>query len=252
MRQGFSSRQVGRIAIPGAILAGLAACTVAPPAGPSVLVLPGKAKDFAAFQQDDFACRQYASGTVGGQTPAAAANASVAGSAAVGTLIGAGAGAALGAAAGNPALGAAAGAGAGLLGGTAVGAGNAGLSAGAAQQRYDIGYVQCMSARGNQTPTEVPALAAYEPASPVLYGDTYYGGYGGWYAPALYGGGWGWGWGPGFGWWGPGLGWYGGWGGGWGYRGWGYRGGYGYRGGIGWHGGGWGGRGPGGGFGRHR
>src|SRR5579885_2074587 len=91
----------------------LGACAVGPPAGPSVAALPGKDKSLEAFQQDDAACRQYAAQTLGGVSPADAANQSMANSAVAGTLLGAAAGAAIGAAAGNPAAGAAIGAGSG-------------------------------------------------------------------------------------------------------------------------------------------
>jgi hypothetical protein len=38
----------------------LGACAVAPPSGPTVMALPGPGKSFQVFQQDDYACRQYA------------------------------------------------------------------------------------------------------------------------------------------------------------------------------------------------
>ena len=86
----------------------LGACAVPLPAGPSILALPGKGKDFAAFQQDDATCRQYALAQIGDGSPAQAATQSVVGSAVLGTALGAAAGAAIGAVAGNPAVGAAA------------------------------------------------------------------------------------------------------------------------------------------------
>jgi hypothetical protein len=164
-----------------ALLGGLAlsACAVAPPSGPSAMALPGKDKDFAAFQNDDMSCRQFASYQTGGQTPADAANQSQANSAVVGTLLGAAAGAALGAAAGNPALGAAAGAGAGLLGGTAYGANAGTYSAHELQGRYDMAYMQCMYSHGNSVPTTTPATTAY----PYGYGYGYPA-YPGYYYPA--------------------------------------------------------------------
>lgn len=36
------------------------------PAGPSVMVLPGSRSTFDQFRQDDYACRQFASGQMGG------------------------------------------------------------------------------------------------------------------------------------------------------------------------------------------
>jgi hypothetical protein len=121
------------------------------PTGPSVMVLPGTGKAFEQFQGDDLACRQWALQSVGVTTQKAGAD-NLATGAVVGTALGAAAGAALGAAAGNPAIGAAAGAGAGLLGGTAVGGGYADASMVAVQRRYDIAYMQCMYAKGNQIP----------------------------------------------------------------------------------------------------
>ena len=139
----------------------VAGCAVAPPVGPSVAVMPGKDKSFEAFQADDGACRQYASAQIGNGTPADAANQSAVDSAALGTVLGAAAGAAIGAATGNPAAGAAIGAGSGLFVGGATGISAAQASATSLQQRYDMGYMQCMSAKGDQ----VPQLAyAYPPA----------------------------------------------------------------------------------------
>jgi hypothetical protein len=128
----------------------LAACATIP-TGPSVMVLPGSSKSFEQFQVDDGVCRQWAhhqTGTTSGQ----AAQGSAATGAVVGTVVGAAAGAAIGAAAGNPALGAAAGAGVGLLGGTAVGASHAHGAYYSVQQRYNMAYMQCMYAKGNQIP----------------------------------------------------------------------------------------------------
>src|SRR5215470_2576786 len=142
----------------GAVLSAallLAGCVTAPPSGPSVLVLPAKDKTFAQFQQDDASCRQFASAQTGGVSPADAANTSTATSAVVGTVLGAAAGAAIGAATGNPAAGAAIGAGSGLFLGGASGL-NAGAYSGASlQQRYDMSYVQCMAASGNEVPQTV-------------------------------------------------------------------------------------------------
>lgn len=197
----------------------LAGCAVAPPTGPSVAVMPGQGKSFEAFQADDAACRQYAEQQTG-IAPQEAANQSLVGSAALGTVLGAAAGAAIGAAAGNPAMGAAIGAGSGAVLGTGYGAGAAQYSADNVQYRYDTGYLQCMSAKGEsvpQMPTPQtaygggaayagPAYAAYPyyPAYPYSY-YPYYG-------PAYYGPavsvGFGWGWGGHGGW--HGGGWHGG------------------------------------------
>jgi len=128
----------------------LGACATVP-TGPSVMVLPGSGKPFEQFQSDDAACRQWALHSVGVTTQKAGTDSLVTG-AVVGTAVGAAAGAALGAAAGNPAIGAAAGAGVGLLGGTAVGGSYADTSVHSAQRRYDVAYMQCMYAKGNQIP----------------------------------------------------------------------------------------------------
>jgi hypothetical protein len=126
----------------------LGAC-VSVPTGPAVMVLPGSGKSFEQFRADDMDCRQYASVQVGGGTPESVAESSGVKSAAIGTLVGATAGALIG---GNSS-GAAAGAGAGLLIGGTMGAGAAGQSQYSLQNRYDIGYQQCMYARGHQIPT---------------------------------------------------------------------------------------------------
>jgi hypothetical protein len=130
------------------MLLALSGC-VTLPMGPSVMALPGSGKSFEQFQADDAICRQWAGQQIG-LSPQDTANQNVATGAVVGTVIGAGLGAALGAASGNPGVGAAIGAGSGLLVGTSAGA-NAGQAYGwEAQRRYDIGYQQCMYAKGNQ------------------------------------------------------------------------------------------------------
>ena len=128
----------------------LSACATVP-TGPSVMVLPGVGKPFDQFQVDDMLCRQFAQ-TQTGVPPGEAGRQSTINTAALGTLLGAGAGAAIGAAAGDAGLGAAIGAGSGLLFGTASGA-EAGAGAGRSLQwRYDVSYMQCMYAKGNQVP----------------------------------------------------------------------------------------------------
>jgi hypothetical protein len=136
----------------------MTACATVP-TGPSVMVLPGQGKNFDQFQADDSTCRQWAFQQTGTTTGNASAGSTVTG-AAIGTAVGAAAGAALGAAAGNPAIGAAAGAGVGLLGGTVAGA-TAGVDAGSTtQRRFDMTYMQCMYAKGNQIPMTRGALPA--------------------------------------------------------------------------------------------
>ena len=124
----------------------LGACTTLPPSGPSVMVLPGTGKSFDQFRYDDNDCRGFAAQQTG-ITPENAAVDSGVRSAAVGTLIGAAAGAAI-----NGGRGAAVGAGSGLLLGSAAGSGTASGSAYDAQRRYDVGYTQCMYAKGHRVP----------------------------------------------------------------------------------------------------
>ncbi len=178
----------------------LGACSVAPPAGPSVLALPAKGKDLAAFQADDMNCRNYAQAQLGGTTPADAATQSAVGSAVLGTGLGAAAGALIGSAGGAMGAGAAIGAGAGLLAGSAIGAGNAQASGANLQQRYDMAYTQCIASTGNSVQAApAPAVVGY-PAPVYAYpapaygypypyaypyygpgvGFGYYGGYRGW------------------------------------------------------------------------
>ncbi|MBK1657540.1 glycine zipper family protein [Paracraurococcus ruber] len=161
----------------------MAACAVAPPSGPSVLALPAKGKDLGQFQAEDAQCRTYAQAQIG-ISPGQAANQSAIGSAAIGTGLGAAAGALLGSAGGAMGAGAAIGAGAGLLAGSAIGAGNAQASSGALQQRYDNAYTQCIASTGNsvQAPpplvTAVPVAPAYAypyPAYGYPYPYPYYG-----------------------------------------------------------------------------
>jgi len=139
----------------------LGACTVMP-TGPDVTALPGAGKSFDQFRADDASCRQYASQQVGGMTSGQAAAGSELGSAALGTALGAAAGAALGGG-----HGAAVGAGAGLIGGSALGLNAAQGSGYSVQHRYDTAYMQCMYAAGNRIPA-APGMVApqqgYQPA----------------------------------------------------------------------------------------
>lgn len=169
----------------------LGACAVAPPTGPSVMVLPAKGKTFAEFQQDDATCRQFATLQSGGGAPAAAANQSFANSVTLGTLLGAAAGAAIGAATGNPAAGAAIGAGSGLFLGGTTGANAAGYSAAALQRQYDIGYLQCMSAKGESVPSIAGGAGSYGYSYPYPYAYPFwpyaYPSYPAYYPPAFFG-----------------------------------------------------------------
>ena len=136
----------------------LSACAVVP-TGPNVMVLPTPGKPLEVFQGDDMVCRQYAQFQLGIE-PAEAANQSAVTSGAVGTVLGAAAGAIIGAGVGNAAAGAAIGGGSGLVLGSASGVQASGASAATLQSRYDMAYVQCMYAKGNQ----VPGVAVAPPA----------------------------------------------------------------------------------------
>jgi hypothetical protein len=135
----------------------LAGCATPPPSGPSVMVLPGSAKSFDQFRYDDYECRQFASSQVGGATPQQASADSGVKSAVVGTAVGAAAGGLMG---GN--AGAGVGAGVGLAAGALAGTGAANSSSYTLQQRYDVGYQQCMYAKGHQIPM---AASRYTPRS---------------------------------------------------------------------------------------
>ncbi|MDB5763166.1 MAG: hypothetical protein JWQ21_2161 [Herminiimonas sp.] len=124
----------------------LGACTTMP-SGPSTLVLPGTGKSFDQFRADDFECRQFAQGQLGGATANSVVEDSGVRSAALGTLLGAVAGAAA-----NGSRGAGVGAGAGLALGGLAGTSAGQASAYGVQQRYDFGYQQCMYAKGNRVP----------------------------------------------------------------------------------------------------
>ncbi|MDD2761639.1 MAG: hypothetical protein PHH11_15270 [Methylomonas sp.] len=137
------------------------------PTGPSVMVLPGSSLSFEQFRQDDFVCREYSYGQVGGTTANQASADSQIASAIIGSAIGAAAGAALGGGSG-----AALGAGSGLVAGSLVGTGESRRAAYATQEDYDNAYVQCMYAKGHRVPVsgrfsyENPA-AMQKPSTPI-------------------------------------------------------------------------------------
>jgi hypothetical protein len=136
------------------------------PTGPTVAAFPGPGKPFEVFQADDYTCRQWALQQIGGSSPSQTANQNLATGAVVGTLAGAGLGALIGSASGQAGAGAAIGAGAGLLTGTAVASGPASYSEYDLQRRYNIAYLQCMYAKGNQVPGARPARAYAPPPPP--------------------------------------------------------------------------------------
>ena len=141
-----------------AALLALAGC-VSVPNGPSMMSLPGSGKSFDQFRMDDYDCRQYASVQAGGTTANQAAVDSGVKSAAVGTAVGAAAGALM-----DGSHGAGVGAGIGLLTGALAGSGAANASSYSLQQRYDIGYTQCMYAKGHKVPVSGHFASANEQA----------------------------------------------------------------------------------------
>jgi Glycine-zipper domain len=127
----------------------LAGCQAPTPTSPTITAVPPAGKSLTQFQNEDYSCRGYAQQAVA--YPAATQNTAGNGvaTAAVGTGIGAAAGALFGAVAGNAGAGAAIGAGVGLLGGSAVAAGQTHRAAHSLQQIYNSAYAQCMTSRGN-------------------------------------------------------------------------------------------------------
>jgi hypothetical protein len=155
------------------------------PKGPSVMVLPPPGKPFELFQVEDAICKQWAAQQIG-QSPQETVNQNTVTGAVAGTVIGAGLGAAIGSTSGDMGAGAAIGAASGLLLGIASGSDSARVYGWEAQRRYDIAYMQCMYAKGNQIPGVVTeprsnrsipppppsgsgyAPPAYSPSSPAM------------------------------------------------------------------------------------
>jgi hypothetical protein len=140
----------------GALSLTLAGCASTGPAAPNVAVMPGKGVPYASFQRDDDFCQMNAQRTIGYQSPGEATNDQAVKSAAIGTGLGALAGAAIGSASGNLGRGAAIGAGTGLLAGALVGSSGASQAGGAVQGRYDLAYAQCMRSRGHEVISQAP------------------------------------------------------------------------------------------------
>lgn len=138
----------------------LSACATNP-TGPSNMALPGTGKAFNVFRADDLSCRDFALTQIGGKTVNQQYNASLAGTAAVGTVVGA----AIGAAAGGG-EGAAIGAGMGALSGGAIGANAANVSGNNAQDKYDNAYLQCMYAAGHRIPVPASMAKTYSQGNP--------------------------------------------------------------------------------------
>ncbi|MEJ1977201.1 MAG: glycine zipper family protein [Acetobacteraceae bacterium] len=143
------------------------------PTGPTVPILPAPGKPFAAFQEDQAICTQYASSMVQGQ--AEQANTRAVGGAVLGTVLGAGLGAAVGGG-----RGAGIGAASGAVVGTGIGAGSSANAQGGIQEQYNNAYVQCMVSKGNRLPAPPPVVvqpAPYivQPAPYVVRPAPYYG-----------------------------------------------------------------------------
>jgi len=149
------------LAVSLAAVAGLAGC-VTVPTGPAVMVMPGHQKSFDQFRADEGDCRGYAQAAIGGPNAGQPAVDAAASNAVAGAALGAAAGAILGSVTGHAGNGAAIGAGTGLLFGSAAGSNSAGYSSYSLQRQYDVAYMQCMFARGNQIPGQV----AYRGAAP--------------------------------------------------------------------------------------
>jgi hypothetical protein len=146
----------------------LAGCATTP-LGPTVQAMPGPGKTFDAFQNDNTACKAFASDQVKGQ--ADAANQRAAGTAVLTTVLGAGLGAAIGGATGDAGAGAAIGAASGATGGTAIGAANNGNDQAMIQQQFDTAFMQCMYAKGEQVPGYAPVADGSPAPAPVAAAD---------------------------------------------------------------------------------
>lgn len=154
----------GRFFLSVMVLLSVTGCATLP-TGPSVVVLPAQGKPFEVFQAEESICRNWAGGQIG-ISPQEAAETSTATGAVIGTALGAGVGAVLGAASGHGGPGALIGAGSGLLLGTSVGADAGRVYGWEAQRRYDIAYLQCMYAKGNQIPATIKSSRRYQRTYP--------------------------------------------------------------------------------------
>jgi outer membrane lipoprotein SlyB len=141
-------------------LLGLTSC--AQPIGPTVQVLPPQGKAYAAFEADERECSLHTNELIGPLVNRAAE--AQLGTAAVGTLLGAGIGAAIGGG-----RGAGIGAAAGALGGAGVGTDQAASADARIQQTYDNTYAACMAAHGDLvTAPPVPQTVVVAPAPYVV------------------------------------------------------------------------------------
>jgi hypothetical protein len=165
--------KTSHLAVVGLVCLGLAGCASTGPAAPSIAAMPGKGKSYESFRRDDQFCQGSAQQAIGYRSPGEEANQAAVGSAAVGTGLGALAGAAIGSLSGNVGAGAAIGAGTGLVAGSVVGANQANATGGSLQQRYDTVYAQCMTAKGNVLPPP-PTVVVEEPPPVYIEHRHYY------------------------------------------------------------------------------
>lgn len=136
-----------KVSLITALTVGLVGCA-STPVGPSLTVMPAPGITFTVFQTDDQECRTFAQNSLNTTADALAAK-NTAKTAAIGTVLGAVAGAmADGGSAKNVGTGAAI----GLLGGAAMGATGGNEAGKEVQRRYDISYQQCMYSKGHQVP----------------------------------------------------------------------------------------------------
>jgi hypothetical protein len=159
---------VRSLVVPSLAAALLAGC-VTVPTGPAVMVMPGAQKSFDQFRADEVDCRNYAQAVLGGPNAGQPASDAAAANAVAGAALGAAAGAIIGSVSGNAGSGAAIGAGTGLLFGSAAGSNTAGYSSYALQRQYDVAYMQCMYARGNQVPGQVAYRGVAPPPRTPVY-----------------------------------------------------------------------------------
>jgi hypothetical protein len=126
-----------------------------------VAVMPPPGKPFDLFVADEQLCRNYATQAIGGTNAQQASAASLVGSAAIGTALGAAVGALAG---GHNSVGG--GAAVGAVAGTAVGLGESSYAGASVQRRYDIAYQQCMYSRGNLLPGQAIRYQTAPPPPP--------------------------------------------------------------------------------------
>jgi len=149
----------------------VAACTVPPPSGPTVMAIPPPGKDLAVFQQEDGQCRGYAAATIGALPPgpavAPAAGDGIASATAASQGSNATAGDAGATIVGTP----------GYAGNVAAGATYAAANAYDVQTRYNIAYTQCVYSSGNAVlpmPASVYGYSAFSGEEYSWYADPWF------------------------------------------------------------------------------